>query len=293
MTNSTLVLGATGKTGRRLVPRLAAKGIHVRAASRKDDAGHIRFDWARPETFQPALDGIEAIYLVDPEMVEDATPMTGPFLELARKEGAEKVVLLSSLGVTFPNEDGQSGRHRLERQVMASGLDWTILRPSGFDQNLSEAFLLQGIVEADTIMTATGDGRVGFVDADDIAAVAAAALTEDGHVGAIYPVTGPEALSFADAAAIISEVAGRPISHKSISSEAFAGMLKGGGVPADYAAMLVRNQEAIRDGAGGLVAQTVARVTGRAPVAFADYAAAAARAWVRADASEAKAIRAA
>ena len=119
MTNSTLVLGATGKTGRRLIPRLAAKGIHVRAASRKDDVGHIRFDWARPETFPPALDGFEAIYVVDPEMVEDPTPMTGPFLELARKAGAKRVVLLSSLGVTFPNEDGQSGRHRLERQVMS------------------------------------------------------------------------------------------------------------------------------------------------------------------------------
>lgn len=281
MIDTILVLGATGKTGRRLIPQLLGKGADVRAASRKAAEGHILFDWARPDTFGPALSGTNAVYLVDPEMVEDPTSLTGPFLEAARQAAVRKLVLLSSLGITFPNEDGQSGRHRLERQVMASGLEWTILRPSGFNQNFSESFLLPGILQGDVVATATGDGAVGFVDAEDIAAVAAVALTEGGHGEAIYPLTGPEALSFAEAAAIIGKAAGRTVTHRPLSSDAFAGMLQGAGVPPDYAAVLVRNQEAIRDGNGALVTDTVTRVTGRAPIRFTQYATGAASVWVR------------
>ena len=281
MTDTILVLGATGKTGRRLVRQLLAKGAHVRTASRNPGEGRTLFDWARPETHGPALAGANAIYLVDPAMVEDPTELTGPFLDLARQAGVKKLALLSSLGITFPNEDGQSGRHKLERQVMASGLDWTILRPSGFNQNFSESFLLPGILQADMVATATGNGAVGFVDADDIAAVAAAALTEDGHGDAIYPITGPEALSFAEATAIIGKAAGRVVTHRQISSDEYGQMLQQAGIPPDYVGDIVRNQEAIRDGHGGLVTDTVMQVTGRAPIRFADFAAGAASVWAR------------
>jgi uncharacterized protein YbjT (DUF2867 family) len=281
MTDTVLVLGATGKTGHRLIPLLRAKGANVRAASRKPGEGKTLFDWARPETHGPALAGASAVYLVDPEMVEDPTPLTGPFLDQARKAGVRKLVLLSSLGITFPNEDGRSGRHRLERQVIESGLDWTILRPSGFNQNFSESFLLPGILHGNEVATATGDGAVGLVDAEDIAAVAAATLTEGGHSEAIYPLTGREALNFAEAATVISKAVGRTVTHRKISSDEFVVMLQGAGVPADYAGVLVRNQEAIRDGHGALVTDAVERVTGRAPIRFTDYAAGAAGAWVR------------
>lgn len=281
MTNTVLVIGATGKTGRRLVPRLKARGVDVREASRRPSDGRTIFDWDRPDTYDPALAGVDAIYLVPPELVEDPTALVGPFLDCAAQLGVTSVVALSSLGSQFPNEAPASGRRKLEQRVRASGLTWTILRPSGFAQNFSEAFLLPGIVQADTMATVTGDGAVAFVDADDIAAVAAVALTEAVHSGAEYVVTGPKALTFAQAAAAISAVTGRTITHRDISSSELMQILQGAGLPADYAAMVVGDQEAIRDGFGSLVTDIVATVSGRPATTFADYAARAASVWSR------------
>jgi uncharacterized protein YbjT (DUF2867 family) len=281
MTDTVLVLGATGKTGRRLVSRLTVQGVAVRAASRKAGEDRTLFDWDRPETHGPALAGVDAVYLVAPDLVEDSTAKTGPFLAAARLAGVKRVVLLSSMGVTFPNEGPGSGRDKLERQVMASRMDWTILRPGGFSQNFSEGFLLPGILQAGAFATATGDGAVAFVDADDIAAVAAVALTQDGHAGATYEVTGPRALTFSQAAEIIGQAAGRTIAHRPISSEALTDLLVGFGMPRGYAALVVGNQEAIRDGLGARVSDVVARLTGRPATPFADYAARAAPAWAR------------
>lgn len=281
MTDTVLVLGATGKTGRRLVPQLRARGVNVRAASRKPGEGRVLFDWDRPDTHEPVLAGVDAVYLVGPELVEDPTAVIGPFLDRAEGAGVTRLVALSSMGVEFPHEDPESGRRKLERQVMASGLEWTILRPTGFAQNFSEGFLLPGILEADTVVTASGDGAVAFVDADDIVVAAAAALTEDGHAKAEYVITGPEALTFAEAAAVISEVTGRTITHRSISSDEMAHILQNAGVPADYAAMLLGDMEATRNGSGALVTDVVAQVSGRPATPFADYAARAASAWSR------------
>jgi uncharacterized protein YbjT (DUF2867 family) len=282
VTDTVLVLGATGKTGRRLVPRLLDRGVHVRAASRQPGDGRTLFDWDRPDTHDAALAGVDAVYLVGPELVEDPTAVVGPFLDRARRAGVSRVVAVTSLGVEFPHEGPDSGRRKLERDAMESGMNWTILRPGGFSQNFSEAFLLPGIVQTDAVATATGDGAVAFVDAEDIAAVAAAALTEDGHARATYTITGPEALTFEAAAAIISKVTGRTITHRKISSDAFLDLLRGAGMPADYAAIVVRDQEAIRDGFGAAVTDVVEQVGGRPATSFADYAARAASAWSRA-----------
>jgi uncharacterized protein YbjT (DUF2867 family) len=278
-TQTVLVLGATGKTGRRLLPYLTARGATVRAASRHPGEGRTRFEWNQPDTYDLALTGADAIYLVPPDLIEDATPIVAPFLDRAARAGVRRVVLLSSMGVEFPNEGPGSGRDRLEHLVKASSLEWTILRPGGFNQNFSEGFLLPGILHAGAIATATGNGAVAFVDADDIAAVAAATLTEDGHHQATYVITGPEALTFAQAAAIIGTSAGRPIAHRQISSADLTQILCRAGLPANYAAIIVGDQEAIRDGLGGRVTDVVARVTGRAPMPFATYAAHATDAW--------------
>lgn len=280
MIGSVLVLGATGKSGRRLVPELAARGVSVRAASRTPGEGVV-FDWQRPETFAPALAGMEAVYLVTPNGIEDPSGLVAELLAEAKAAGVRRVVAVSSMGVEFPGEPTGSGRLKVERLVKTSGLEWTVLRPGGFDQNFSEDFLLPGIMQRDMLATATGDGRVGFVDAGDIAAVAAAALTEGGHAGETYAITGPEALSFAEAAAIIGEAAGRPIGHRPIAPEELTGILGGAGVPADYAAMVVRDQVGIRDGHGARLTDVVERVTGRPAVGFRDYATGAKGAWVR------------
>lgn len=281
MIGSVLVLGATGKSGRRLVPELEARGTEVRAASRKPAAGQVAFDWQRPETYAPALKGSDAVYLVTPSGVEDPSDMVAGLLEAAKAAGVRRVVAVSSMGVEFPGEPADSGRLKLERQVAASGLEWTVLRPGGFNQNFSEDFLRPGIVHMDMLSTATGDGRVGFLDAGDIAAVAAAALSEDRHGGATYTITGPEALSFAEAAAIIGGAAGRPIGYRQIAPEELGGILAAAGVPEDYAAMVVRDQLAIRDGQGARLTDVVERITGRPAVRFAAYAEGAKGAWAR------------
>src|SRR6266511_557741 len=138
-TATILVTGATGKTGRRLIPRLVARGRAVRAASRQPGDGRVAFDWHRPETWARALDGVGVIYLVPPELMEDATPVVAPFLERAHQAGVERVVLLSSLGVEFPDEPATSGRHELERLMRESGATWTLVSPGGFAQNFSES----------------------------------------------------------------------------------------------------------------------------------------------------------
>jgi uncharacterized protein YbjT (DUF2867 family) len=278
MPQAVLVLGATGTTGRRLVPKLVAQGVTVRAASRQPAEGFLLFDWNAPDTHSPALEGVDGVYLLATAMVENPADITGPFLELAKRTGVQKVVVLSSMAAQFPNGE-QLGAYKLEQQIMTSGLEWTLLRPGFFSQNLSEGFLLPGIVHADTIATATGDGAVAFIDADDIAAVAAAALTQPGHTGKAYVITGPEALTLNDAAAIISDAAGRPISNRAISADELTRILLDAGLPADYAANLIfGSQFAIRDGFASTVTDVVARVGGRPPTRFVDFAARAAAA---------------
>ena len=280
MTQTVLVLGATGKSGRRLLPRLASSGISVRAASRRPGDGHVLFDWDRPETHRAALAGADAVYLVTADGVEDTTRQVGPFLQAAARSGVRRVVVLSSLLVEFPNTPPDSGRHRLEQQVRDSGLEWTILRPSFISQNFSEGFLLPGILAAGVVASTAGDGKVAPVDADDIAAVAAAALTQPGHQGAAYVLTGPEALTFDEAAEIIGKASGRPVSHQRITPDEFTAILNQAGLPSDYAASVVSSQVAIAEGHGAVVTSAVRDIGAKQPVRFAEYAAAAAAAGV-------------
>ncbi len=274
-----LILGATGKTGRRVASILTEHGDIVRRASRKTEPGLIRFDWADPSSWQPALTGVSSLYLVLPDLVEDPTTEVATLLATAVAEGIDRVVLLSSLGAGFAGEPADSGRRRVEEIVRASGLGWTIVRPSGFNQNFSEGFLLPGILNGDVVQSATGNGRVPLIDTQDIAEVVAAALTRSDLANEVLEITGPEALSFAEAVVTISEVSGRTVRHVAISPDEFASNLRAFGVPGDYAAMLVRDQVAIRDGMASTVTDIVERVTGRPARWFADYAKSAAATW--------------
>src|SRR4051812_36212722 len=169
---SILVIGASGMTGRRLVRHL---GASARPTRRTAGAGHVRFVWEDRTTHGPALADVDAVYLVPPAFVADPAPLVAPFLVAARAAGVRRAVLCSSLGVTLAGEPEHSGRRTLEHAVMDSGLDWTMLRPGGFAQNFTEGFLAPGVAQG-AVVSATGTGAVAFVDADDIAAVAAAAL---------------------------------------------------------------------------------------------------------------------
>ncbi|WP_438008110.1 NAD(P)H-binding protein [Sorangium sp. So ce321] len=270
-----LITGGTGNTGRALAARLEAAGARVRLASRaapapREGLDHARFDWADPATHEGALRGVDRAYLVAPSVVEDPSALMLPFIDRALAGGVRRLVLLSASLVP----EGGPGLGLVHRALRERAPEWAVLQPSWFMQNfvVPHNFRLEGILGPGEITTATGGGRVAFIDADDIAEVAARALLDSAPHNAAHVITGPEALSYDDVAAILSEVAGRAIRHVRADEAAARAHLVQAGVPAPYAALLVQLDLAIRDGAEDRVTDTVQRVTGRAPRAFRDFA---------------------
>lgn len=258
MTN--LVLGATGKTGRRVT---AALGSSARPASRTSTT---HFDWSAPDSWKPALDGVSGVYLVLPPMRLEA-PELAEFVDEAVSAGVRRLVLLSARGVAEADAP--------EMVVRESGVDWTILRPCWFSQNFSEDMFLPAILERELALP-TGTGLEPFIDADDIADVAVAALTGEGHAGQVYELSGPEALSFPDAVATIGAAIGAEIRFTALSSRDFLDTLLAQGVPQDYAQLLVALLEGVAAGDDAHLSDGVQRALGRDPRTFADYVKAAA-----------------
>ncbi|AXB43744.1 NmrA family NAD(P)-binding protein [Amycolatopsis albispora] len=271
---TTLVIGGTGTTGSRVA---ALVGSSARVATRKPAlAGQTRFDWREPETYGPALADVDRIYLVPPIGVADPVPIVEPFLAEARDHGVRRVVLLSSSAIT--EDTPQLGE--LQRLVRVGFPEWTVLRPSWFMQNFSgEHAVARSIRSTGEIVTATGSGRVAFVDADDIAAVAVRALLDPLPHNTDHVITGPQALSYADAASIISEVTGKPVRHRPVTTGEFAALLTATGLPSEFADVLAALDEQIRHGAEDRVTTTVDEVTGRPARTFAEFAAAHRDSW--------------
>ncbi|MGK5558615.1 NmrA family transcriptional regulator [Actinomadura kijaniata] len=259
-----LVLGGRGKTGRRVAARLRDLGAPVRAASRSTGT---RFDYGDPGTWGPALEGAGAVYLVP--MVEYVDPAdVVAFARRAGREGVRRIVLLSARG-----EDGGAHPHQepVETAVREAVPEWTILRAAWFAQNFSEDFLLPPVLAGELALPA-GEGREAFVDAGDIADVAAAALTGDGHAGRVYELTGPEALSFRAVASLISEVSGREVRYTPLDRAAFVDLASRQGHPGEVAQTIADLMESIARNAGAPVSGDVERVLGRPPRSFAEYA---------------------
>lgn len=258
----TLVLGSTGKTGQRVAARLAARGMEVRAGSR---SGTPPFDWKQPKTWEPALHGVSAVYLTYyPDLaVPGAVEAIQALVDLAVKTGVEKMVLLSGRG----EEEAQ----RAEQVVRESGLDWTIVRCSWFNQNFSENNLLEPVLSGDVVLPA-GEVREPFVDADDIADVAVAALTEEGHIGRLYELTGPRLLTFAEAVDEIARAAGREIQYVQVSPEEYASSLTEQGVPSEFAWLIDYLFTTVLDGRNACLTDGVRQALGREPKDFSDYA---------------------
>ncbi|RFU36978.1 NmrA family transcriptional regulator [Actinomadura logoneensis] len=256
-----LVLAGTGKTGRRVAERLTALGLPVRIGAR---SAETPFDWTDRGTWPAALDGVRAVYLAyAPDLAVPGAPeAVTAFCEAAVAAGVRRIVLLSGRGEKEAEE--------CEDVVRASGADWTVVRAAWFAQNFTESDFV-GYIRAGHLALPVGEVPEPFVDADDIADVAVAALTEDGHAGEVYEVTGPRALTFAEAMGEISELTGRPVGYSALAPDDFAAALAADGVPAEVGDLLTYLFTTLFDGRNARPADGVRRALGREPRDFRDF----------------------
>jgi uncharacterized protein YbjT (DUF2867 family) len=266
----TLVLGGRGKTGRRVVERLTAAGLPVRVGSR---TGQPPFDWEDRATWAPALDGVGAVYIsYYPDLAAPgAVEATGSFAELAVKNGVRRLVLLAGRG--------EPEAELAEQAVRDSGAELTILRSTWFSQNFSEDYMLEHVLSGEVALPA-GNTPEPFVDADDIADVAVAALTNDRHIGQLYELTGPRLLTFGQAVEEIARATGREIRYLPVSIEQHAAAAAAQGVPGEVIELLTYLFSEVLDGRNAHLADGVQRALGREPRDFNDYAQATAAAGV-------------
>ncbi|MEV0165966.1 NmrA family NAD(P)-binding protein [Nonomuraea fuscirosea] len=266
-----LVLGGTGKTGRRIADRLSARGLPVRIGSRSASPA---FDWQDRSTWRDALDGVTAVYLsYYPDLAfPGAYDDVKAFTELAVSSGARRLVLLSGRG----EPEAQAS----ERTVRESGAEWTVLRCSWFMQNFSEDFLLGSVLDG-VIALPAADVPEPFVDVEDIVDVAVAAFTEKGHAGRLYELTGPRLLTFADVAAELSRATGRTIVFLRVTPEEYVTSAVEHGVTVGEAHGLTHLFTDILDGRNATVTDGVRQALGRPARDFTDFARASAQVWKR------------
>ena len=257
-----LVLGGTGKTGRRISERLQSRGIATRIGSR---SAVPAFDWNNDANWDDCLAGVTAAYInYAPDLaMPGATDSIQAFVDRAKRHGVERLVLLSGRG--------EAEAQACERIVQDSGINWTIVRASWFNQNFSEGAFVD-MVQAGQITLPAGNTPEPFVDVDDIADVAVAALSEQGHTNEVYEVTGPRLLTFADIAAEITHASGRKVTYTQVPHDAFVAGAAESGAPKDVVWMLDYLFSTVLDGRNAYLTDGVQRALGRAPRDFSDYA---------------------
>lgn len=258
----TLVLGGTGKTGRRIVERLRARGVPTRIGSRSATPA---FDWNRQDTWAAALDGVSAAYIsYSPDLaVPGATECIQGFVDQAIAAGVKRLVLLSGRG----EEEAQA----CERIVQATNVEWTVVRASWFMQNFSEGEFA-GMILDGAITLPAADVPEPFIDVNDIADVAVAALTEEGHAYEVYELTGPRLLTFEKLAREISSATGRDVQFAPIPAESFADAMTKAGVSAELVWLLNYLFETVLDGRNAYLGDGVQRALGREPADFSEFA---------------------
>ncbi|QTL03184.1 SDR family oxidoreductase [Aquabacter sp. L1I39] len=266
MSGKVLVLGATGNVGRPLVERLHALGQAVKAASRSGQpvagAEGAAFDYRDPATFGPAFEGVASAYVMLPTGYMDPVGLLVPVIEAAAARKV-KVVLQTALGV---DADDAIPYRQVELALERSGTPYVILRPNWFSDNFL-TFWKPGI-DHGVIAVPAGEGKSSFIDARDIAGSAAAALTSSRFDGRAFNLTGPEALGYAEAATLISQVVGRPVAYNPIDDAAFVALLTGAGIGGEYASFLASLFYPVREGWTAGVTDSVEQLTGRKPIAL-------------------------
>lgn len=270
MPDKVLIIGGNGKTGSRVNARLLSRDIATRPVSRSTA---IPFDWEQPDTWPAALAGVSKAYVTyHPDIaVEGAADAIAALGRLAREMGLRHIVLLSGRG--------EPSAERAEEALKASGVSWTILRASWFNQNFSEGYLIDGVLGGE-IMLPAAPVPEPFVDVDDIADVATAALTDDRHINKLYELTGPRAITFAEAVAEIAAATGRQIRYQQISADDFACGMRQADVPEEIIALLNELFAEVLDGRNSRVMHGVEEALGRPARDFADFARAVAAAGV-------------
>jgi uncharacterized protein YbjT (DUF2867 family) len=259
------VLAASGKSGRRVVAALRAAGHPVRAASR---SAEVRFDWQDPRTWHAVTEGAGALYLVAPE---DPAPIR-PFVDLVQEAGVKRVVLLSGRAREVWGDRFGHAMAAAEDAIQGSDLSWTILAANNFMQNFTEDLWYEPLL-AGRLALPTGGVPEPLVDLDDVAAVAARLLTSDEYAGRTVEVSGPAALTFAEAVATIAAAAGRPIRFEELSPAAYADELRAAGLEEEWVALLGGLLELMREGHVAAPTSGVEDVLGRPPRSFADWVA--------------------
>ena len=257
-----LVVGSSGKTGSRVAARLAERGIPVRHGSRRATPP---FDWQNPWTWAPALRGTRAVYLTyAPDIaIPGAVDAVRAFVHQASEAGVQRLVLLSGRG----EEEAQAA----EDVVQTSGIPWTILRCAWFAQNFSENFFLDAVLRGEVVLP-VGDVPEPFVDAEDIADVAMASLTETGHAGRLYELTGPRLLTFGDAVREIAAATGSVITFQSIPAQEYRAAMEEAHLPPDLIWLVDYLFTTVLDGRNAVITHGVQEALNRPPRDFADYA---------------------
>ncbi len=284
MMQKVLVIGATGNIGHTLVKLLAEKGEAVKAATRHPhtypaQAGveAVAFDYDQLDSYATVLSGVDRVFAIPKNADPVAQETLNPFIDAAKAAGVKHFVLSTAMGVD--QAPPELGYRQVELHLINSGLDYTILRPNWFMQNFNPGFILPMIQAGGAIYLPAGDAQVSFIDTADIAEVAAKILTEPGHAGREYTLTGGAALSHADAAVIISTAAGREVHYVSIPDQAMREALTGAGWRPGQVELMLGLFGGVRQGWSAPVVPILPDLLGRAPLTFEQFAAANAEAW--------------
>jgi uncharacterized protein YbjT (DUF2867 family) len=280
MSKSVLVTGSTGKTGSEVVKGLLAKGETVRAGAHTPDKATgmfgsqagvqvVSLDLGRPETFDAALAGVDRVYLlaVTGETAADKALM--PFVDRAKSAGVRHIAYMTARGAEM---DENNPLRKVERYIEKSGMAYTFLRPSWFMQNFSSGFIAPMIQGMGGIYLPAADAKTSFIDARDIAAVGVAALTEPGHDGKAYALTGGQAWTYGEAAEILSRAAGKSIRYVALSDEDFRSSLAAQGWKPEQIAMFSNLFSGVRQGWAAAVSPDVANVLGRPQITLEQFA---------------------
>lgn len=279
MTGATniLVTGGTGKTGRYVVESLQRRGVAFKVAARNppQSSNSVRFDWMDEQTFDGALVGVDAVYLVAPAGVPDPLPPMSGFISRALQNGVRRFVLLSSSAIPI---DGpvQGGVHRF---LADNASEWAVVQPSWFFENFTEMHHAATIKREDCVYSATGDAAIAFIGAADIAEASVACLTADQSLNSGIILTGPTSHSYDEMAGIISRQAGREIRHVRLDPLDLARKFTEFGLDENYSNILAQLDNFLAGGSEARTTDAVERLTGRSAQSFSAFAEAHKDSW--------------